>query len=117
MLNVLAGLGQTLMAVYTVPADTELVLTRAYASVGKQQASALSALLAVRPFEECWQTKHIVDGNSQGASIAQAKFEPPTHYDPKTDLKITASVSANTVDVNAGFDGYLVEQGRFIIGN
>lgn len=117
MLNVLALFGQTLMAVYTVPLDQILVLTRAYASVGKQIASALSAQLIVRPLGECFQVKGINDGNSQGSSIGQVEFKPGAAYAEKTDLKITASVSANAVDVNAGFDGYLVEKDRFIVGN
>ncbi len=117
ILRILAQFGQTLMAIYTVPLDQVLVLTRAYASVGKQQASALSAELIVRPIGECFQVKGIVDGNSQGASITQATFKPGDSFAAKTDIKVTAGVSSNAVFVNAGFDGYLVEADRFIAGN
>jgi hypothetical protein len=117
MFNIPAGVGQTLMAIYTVPADQVLILNRVYASVGRQVASALTAQLDTRPLGECWQAKNIVDGNSQGSSLAAARFEPGTAYGAKTDIKILASVSGNGVDVNAGFDGYLYDATRFIQGN
>jgi hypothetical protein len=117
VLSILAQFGQTLMAVYTVPLGRTLIMTRAYASVGKQIASALSAELIVRPFGECFQVKGIVDGNSQGSALAQATFKPGSRYAEKTDLKVTAGVSGNAVTVNAGFDGYLFQNNVFIQGD
>lgn len=117
LIHIGAGDGQTLLALFTVPANQTLLVERLYASVGRQVASALSATFIARPFGECFQVKHSVDTNSLGGSLATIDFRPPVPFAGKTDLRVRASVTGNGVMVNGGFDGVLYETDRFEIGD
>ena len=112
-----AGQGQTLLAVYTVPADKKMLINRYYATVGRQVATALSAELHIRPLGECFQIKRSTDANSQGSTTAVEVLDPPLFVESMSDVVVRAGVSANNAVVNGGFDAILYETDRFIQGD
>lgn len=118
MIQIEPATGQTVMALWTVPLGKRFVATRLYGSLGRQQAAACSLALYARPFGECWQIKQILDAHSHGTSEVQVHFpEGLDDFDEKTDLVVSAVVSGNNADVNAGFEGIFYDRARFEIGN
>lgn len=108
LLNIQPDEGQTLLGVYTVPANCQLLMTRFYTSAGKQAAVSLSSKLMFRPFGGAFRVRRILGVSSTGTTLGAVNFTPYLMFEEKTDIKITVAVSANNADVNGGFDGYLV---------
>jgi len=95
--------GQTLMAIYTVPAGKTLYITQWYVTTGK--ADDAFADLFKRELGGAWRIQH-----SQSVYQGQAlhPFNPYLKFTEKTDIKVMAlSSNLNTV-ASAGFDGVLV---------
>lgn len=103
------GMGQTLMAIYTVPADyTQALMLAWYATLEDTQASKGRVALMTREFGGAWQTKELV-GVSDSAGWDYV-FTIPQRYPAKTDIRIRAlAVSSNDSQISAGFDLLLVE--------
>ena len=114
--QITAGNNQTLMAVYTVAADTTAYVRRYYVTINEGAAKAPDAVLA-----KLWskdnvtgyvkKLKHVVGVESGGESIHQHVFDPPYVFSEKTDIWIECEAigSAVTADVTAGFDLVLVD--------
>jgi hypothetical protein len=114
--SIAAGEGQTLMAIYTVPAATTLFLTRVFASVvggnqGGRVDMELKARAAADTATPSWQTKLVFGLDSTGTSAYDRTYEPYPTFAEKTDIVLQcATVSASNISISGGFDGVLVEQ-------
>ena len=95
---------QTLMALYTIPANFQGKMFNYYASVARAQATALNIELYVRPPGETFQLKHKIGGQSDGNTLVQHNFEPYFTIPEKSDIVLRADVGANNTEVNGGFD-------------
>lgn len=105
------GNNQTEMAVYTVPAGkTAFVRSWFAASAGSNKVTNYIIRLKARPFGQVFQLKHrSAIGN---ASPIQHLYVEPSRFTEKTDLVITAQLTATGVtgaSVSAGFDIVLVD--------
>lgn len=98
------GYGQTLMAVYTVPADFEQAgLISWYVSVGKTLSVVATTALLMRAPGGAWQTKELIEVSNNGDF--QYHFDVWPDVAPKTDLRVrVVAISAQNTKVAAGFD-------------
>jgi hypothetical protein len=102
-----AGENQTLMAIYTVPADKVAYLTNYYAhhnpTTGQTFTSNPIRLWAMDNANGyAPQLKHIVGVAADGAFIHE--FNPYYKFTEKTDIFITSSPVSGAADISAGFD-------------
>jgi hypothetical protein len=101
--TILTGNNQTLMALYTVPANTTAYLLQWYFT-GDGNAT-IDAKLLVRPDGEVFQIKEV-------ATTVGAPFRYPfmaiIELPAKADIKIEAKSSVANTEVEAGFDIVLV---------
>jgi len=111
-----AGNNQTLMAIYTVPADKTAYMTQYYVdnvpTETKQPDSVEFRLWAAdRHNGYEFQLKHM-RSIPAGASGLEQRFTPPLRITQKTDIKISASVEGGSGDdahPHAGFDLILID--------
>lgn len=103
-----ASMGQTLMALYTIPADyTYGIMTQWYASLSDSNANRARVALMAREQGGAWQTKELA-GISDSSNYIYP-FSMPQIYPAKTDIKIKVlSVSSTNAQVSGGFDMLLV---------
>ena len=99
-----ADLGQTLMAVYTVPAGHRAYLVQVDAGCGKDNEHEIR--LMVKHNGGVWNTKSF---HSQRGGFNGIKFEVPIHISAESDVEIRAKASA-TSSVSAGFELIIVKQ-------
>lgn len=107
-----AGEGQTLMALYTTPADgpAETRILRIYGSIGRQSAGFATIQLQVREVvnigsDACWNTKAIGDINSQGTGFIENILKRPIKVTAGTDIRVRCvETSVNNSAIAAGFD-------------
>jgi len=102
------GLGQTTMAIYTVPADYRFAtINHLTASmVGTGASSDADYALMVREFGKSWRTVDL-DTFSTGAPADQS-YEPGKDIPAKADIKIRITrVSSANRDIKASFYGIL----------
>jgi len=106
------GNGQTLMAIYTVPASINSLavshakLTSYYVEMGRQLNATAEVQLLQREniADAAWNVKVDHHVNSNGTSQIQRKFDIPLLVSAGTDLRWTCTeVSANNTDISAGF--------------
>lgn len=112
-----AGNNQTLMAIYTIPANKTAYITNYYATLNKASGggSTLGALIKLWAIDNAnsyvKQIKHIagVDANANSAYIHD--FFPYFKATEKTDIYIDATNQSGSVvgDISAGFDLILVD--------
>jgi hypothetical protein len=104
-----AGNGQTLMAVYTIPAGKTGYMVHYYASLNTATpatAASMDARLFTRP------STGVLNLKQQQASMAgllMYDFGVPFAITEKTDVYLNASTSSNNSDVCGGFDIILVD--------
>jgi len=106
-----AGYGQTLMAIYTTPADWDYAaLTHWYVTLGRAVTSVAQVALQVRPFGGAWLTRELVDVSN--AVSWDWTYPIWLEIGPKADMRIRVlSVSANNTLVSAGFGLALADHG------
>lgn len=106
------GRGQTLMAIYTVPANYQTSwLTQYSASLqaGNAQARSAELSLETRPFGGSWNTKEFIELHSYGG-LAVHPYPLPVEIESRTDIRWRVlAVSSNATLVNATFDLLLVD--------
>lgn len=106
-----ASMNQTLMAIHTVAASTDAYLQKYYASVnvsgGATERQVADICFFARPFEEVFQVKEVISITTDNGPLIR-KYDSPVRYPEKTDLYISACVTANNTDVSAGFDLLLI---------
>lgn len=99
------GNNQTEMAIYTVPADVDFMLTQYYIGVGKLTATFVDGSLMIKPFGETFQTKHTIPASSTGETNSEHIFNPWAKVFARSIIKIRASSAVVNAVVFAGFDG------------
>ncbi len=103
------GKGQTTLGLYTVPANTKLLITQMHTSIGSGAAASEAVIeLVIRPFGGAFRAIFYDAVENDGLSSNNQEFTPPMLIAAKTDIKLRATVSKNSSDVNGGFGGYLV---------
>jgi len=113
--QITAGLNQTLMAIYTVPAGYTAFVDHYYASLNKASGGG-DPDVVIRMWNRdntngyAPQIKHIQGLDADGTSYFQHEFTPPLKVLEKTDIWLNAVNLSSTAaaDVSAGFDIILV---------
>lgn len=108
-----AGNNQTLMALYTVPADTTAYMTQYYVSVARSTANDptgtdVTMWVADRANTYEFQLKHSIGMPSSTAPFIYT-FRPYLKITEMSDIKISALCLTKAGDVHAGFDLLLVD--------
>ncbi len=104
--------GQTLMAIYTIPANKNGYVSKYYGSmVGDPGPPARApdytiyrAYTIDRANNYAAQLKHVVGGSMVGTSLLEHEFIPPVKLTEKTDIYISAQPEGDVGSVSAGFD-------------
>lgn len=105
--KILAGLGQTLMAVYTVPAGKTAYLLDLH--LGSDKASTNTAMtyrLFARPFGGAFNIRG--NFNAAGGQNLDINYPVPLKFEEKTDLKIDV-IAGQATQISATFDLILVD--------
>ena len=115
--GILTGQGQTLMAVYTIPADIGkggAKILRWYASVGAVQSARASLALQTREFGQGWRTRRTIgigEGGTFNEWIAVPDPENPGNWlmgidvSAKCDIRVRVLLNGvNNSTIEAGFD-------------
>ncbi len=99
--QIAADMGQTLMAIYTLPAETYGWMTQWHATSDGSTGAVIG--LQVRPLNGAWNTQevHVLDATANSSTIAT--WDPWVRFDPKTDFRARILTGGNTVDMTAGF--------------
>lgn len=108
--GIMAGMGQTLMAVYTVPADAAggATIWRWYATVGAVTAAFAVVALQTREYGGSWRTRRVA-GIAEGGGLDESLLYGVT-VGPKCDIRVRAiSNGANNSTIEAGFDLELLD--------
>jgi len=100
-----AGLGQTFMALYTVPAGKTAYLTQWTLGAGGQNADT-TALFMARNFGNGWNAKDIII--SAGNQFAK-DYQIPLQFTEKTDLEVRAFSSSSGNDCSSSFNLILID--------
>ena len=103
--TILANNGQTLMAVYTVPAGKKAYLVKFQGSMDKSNASVKFKLFA-RPDGGTFNLKG--QWGTQGGNSVNYDYPVPLEFEEKTDIKIDVTTGA-AVGCGAIFDLILVD--------
>jgi len=105
-LKILDGNNQTLMAIYTIPADKIGYLTRYSLSAQNEQSSSsihFTAQIRTREFGKVFRVREIVSFGTSHDTERVLQF--PTKLQPKTDIIFNVVNSdGNNGSVNADFD-------------
>jgi len=102
--RILTGNGQTLMAVYTIPANKTGYLIKFQGSMDKQNVDVKFKLFA-RPFGEAFNLKG--QWGTQGGNSVTYDYPVPLKFEEKTDLKV--NVESGSAGHGAIFDIILVD--------
>ena len=101
------GYNQTLMCLYTVPADKYLYLYKGEAALTSRVAGYADGTFDVRPFGGVFQTKRTFGLSTTGSSYINVLFPQPLYIPPKSDLRVRISGSVNNMGAVASFIGVL----------
>ncbi|MCP3680462.1 MAG: hypothetical protein GY782_09535 [Gammaproteobacteria bacterium] len=108
-----AGQGQTLMAIYTVPAGKTAYLKKIYSSLLRfesTQETAVKFLLQVRPYGGAWNVKHSWGCKTDGDGSYNRDWLGALIIGEKSDIRVRVEYSSsNNADVSSGFDLLLVD--------
>ena len=108
------GEGQTEMAIYGVPSTQTFYMTRWACSMGKSATTqALGLELRVNENPNVQTTKFILKNDmeliSTGTSALSLVFPIPAKFAGPCIIKTSGVASANDIECNAAFDGYLID--------
>jgi hypothetical protein len=106
------GEGQTLMAIYTVPAGKTAYMTNLYATFDPGSGSPTSLIMKLWGKDNlngyARHIKHIAGLDINGSSTYIKAFNPYKEFQERTDIFIEATTVGAASDVTAGFDLILV---------
>lgn len=107
VLKVTAGKGQTLMAIYTVPADKTGYLTQGTASI--QAGADATGNMFIRYFgQTSFRVGHSFEVSGAGGQYMYC-FSVPIAIPEKSDIDIRATVRTNNARITAAFDIILID--------
>lgn len=110
---ILAGNGQTLMAIYTIPEQVASganvasgILRRWYATIGAGQSARASVALQTRSNGGAWRTRRVCGVGEGGWMEDETWIE----LDTKTDIRVRVLLNGvNNSTIEAGFDVALLK--------
>lgn len=105
--RITAGKGQTLMAVYTVPAGYTAYMTQGVMTV-KSGADATGDFFVRYGGQDAFRIAHTFEVTSAEYFYG---FHVPFKIPEKSDIDVRASVRSNNARVTAAFDFYLIKNG------
>ena len=111
---ILAGDGQTEMAIYGVPSVQSFYLTRWGVGIDKSSGVAASCDFQMRVNENPnVQTTNFIRKDdmsvqSTGSQSFERNYHNPVKFSGPCIIKVQGIASANDTDAKSGFDGYLV---------
>lgn len=111
---ILAGDGQTEMAIYGVPSVQSFYLTRWGVGIDKSSGGAASCDFQMRVNENPnVQTTNFIRKDdmsvqSTGSQSFERNYHNPVKFSGPCIIKVQGIASANDTDAKSGFDGYLV---------
>lgn len=103
------GNDQTTMAIYTVPAGTNLHLSQYHVSIDAKATNGAFATMSldVREHGGVFRSREIIAVSSSSPSVIS--FDMPFTVTAKSDIKLSIKqISSNDVDVHAVFQGTLL---------
>lgn len=109
VLQITAGKGQTLMAIYTVPANHTAYLICGVCSV-QDGADATGNMFVRYDGQSAFRIGHSFEVTGKGGPYSH-KFAVPIRLPEKTDIDVRATVRSNNARVTAAFDMILVQDG------
>lgn len=106
--------GQTLMAIYTVPAGKTAYMTRAYATIDGSGGTTRATLTikqrkGIEGVTPVTITRHRVSYNETGTSARSWEYHPPKIFSEKTDIIMRIDSVTGTIAISGGFDLILVD--------
>ena len=107
--NIVAGKAQTLMAVYTVPANTTGYLMKGVCTCGAN-ADATGDIYFRYEGQPNFRIGHSFEVSGTGGEYVY-EFSVPIRLPEKTDIDVRTSVRTNNARVTAAFDLILVKDG------
>lgn len=107
-------IGQTLMAIYTVPRNKTAYITSFYCATVPGIASPDNLVemhfrIGIDTLEPALQTKHVLGLLPGGSSAVQHAFLPYKVALEKTDIILHTTTTINNTDITGGFDLILVD--------
>jgi hypothetical protein len=103
--QILAGINQTLMAVYTVPANKTGLLLSWWGSMSKTVATAVSIIhIRVGALDGVGYVKQTRSVANDGAPAFNYSWPVPLVIPPGSDIWMEANSTANLVGVSGGFE-------------
>ena len=112
---ILAGQGQTGMAILGIPSTQKFYIEEVYGSIGETggSAAAIDLQLLVNPEPDAellnFRHEHTYSVTKSGSSSVEETFHPPKEIVGPAIIKVQGLSSAADQDVDAGFDGILVD--------
>lgn len=103
------GYNQTTMAIYTVPANKTLHLSKYHVSIDAKLNGDTHGTMSidVREFGKIFRSREIIAVASTSPSIIAMQM--PLAFPPKSDIKLSMkTISRNSVNVHAVFEGMLL---------
>lgn len=108
-LQVINGNNQTLMAVYTIPANKTGMLVRWWGAMSKKQSANSIVHLRAGQLDKIGYIVQTRSVKSDGSSSFDHPFAPPILFPGGSDMWIEADSSAADVGISGGFDIVLVD--------
>jgi hypothetical protein len=107
VLKINAGKGQTLMAIFTIPADKTGYLCQGTASI--QSGADATADMFIRYFNQTsFRVGHSFEVSGAGGQY-EYKFTTPIPIPEKSDIDVRTSVRSNNARLTAAFDIILID--------
>lgn len=113
--QICAGLGNALMAIYTIPDNTTGYMTQFYGTIDRTTGAPTKALITLlaRKNAGTLTSGFVVENNLvvqfDGNTDVPRRFEPFKRFPAKTDIKLQCTASSNNTSVSAGFDVILIK--------
>lgn len=111
--KIFTGIGQTLMAVYTVPADRTAYLINAMVSIGQGKQALFKFKIKennIEPINCVFRTQLILEIYQNAVNVPIQTFQK---IPPRTDIVITGTVSSTpAVQISTFFELILVREGE-----
>jgi hypothetical protein len=98
-----AGVGQTLMAIWTVPKAQEFHMTHWWAAESGAQATDIGLFIRLPGTNTAWQNKRMIRMSSNSFTHV---IDYPIVIQPGSDVAVRAQATGGSSVVTAGFNGF-----------